>query len=236
MLNLLPTINWGCWEDYPFPLHAPELNSPAMVRRASNKLTALRIMAEAGVPTPAIVPNAEVCIPLSGDGWCASGGARVVPRNFNHRHGADIIACNMGLSTPDYFTEYVNGNREYRIHVARFGPSLDTPMGGEILLAQRKVEPEEQHEPRERHVPAWPRTHTNGYVYRSFTPSNLESELFTSAIAAVAALGLDFGAVDMINGNYNGHLYTVLEVNTAPGLSTDASLSAYATAFARWLS
>jgi len=51
------------------------------------------------------------------------------------------------------------------------------------------------------------------------------------ALAAVSALGLDFGAVDII---YNEHenQYYVLEVNTAPGLE-GTTVEKYAEAFAK---
>jgi D-alanine-D-alanine ligase-like ATP-grasp enzyme len=48
--------------------------------------------------------------------------------------------------------------------------------------------------------------------------------LVTEAQKAVNALGLDFGAVDII---YNGHedKYYVLEVNTAPGMEGETMFS-----------
>ena len=49
------------------------------------------------------------------------------------------------------------------------------------------------------------------------------------AIKAIDTLGLDFGAVDIIEESHTGMLY-VLEVNTAPGLSSPTTLNAYVNA------
>ena len=57
---------------------------------------------------------------------------------------------------------------------------------------------------------------SNGYVFK--TPKRgLNGSRHRAAIGAVSALGLDFGAVDLIV-DANGKEY-VLEVNTAPALS-----------------
>ena len=50
-------------------------------------------------------------------------------------------------------------------------------------------------------------------------------ELRTTAEHAVEALGLDFGAVDIM---YHENTFYVLEVNTAPGLTRTRTLEAYA--------
>ena len=223
------TINWGYWNDYPVHLHAPELNTPAAVRLASNKYQSLKVLATAGVRIVELVErNRASRLEQGFTGWVeAATQNNLVPRNYNHRHGSDIEACRLGLSQPDFFTQYIDSNTEYRIHVARFSVYRDQPDGGHVILSQRKVA-----SPGNETV--WPRTHLNGYTYRHYSPDRTSADIYTTAIKAVAALGLDFGAVDMIRSNIDSHYY-VLEVNTAPGLSTDASLGAYTEAFHRWL-
>lgn len=60
------------------------------------------------------------------------------------------------------------------------------------------------------------RNHANGFV---FCRDNIiePSDLRDVAIQAVTALGLDFGAVDVIWNEHYNKCYA-LEVNTAPGL------------------
>jgi D-alanine-D-alanine ligase-like ATP-grasp enzyme len=70
------------------------------------------------------------------------------------------------------------------------------------------------------------RSYENGWIFaREDVVRNPAAE--AAAIAAVASLGLDFGAVDVILRE--GKAY-VLEVNTAPGIE-GATLSAYLEAF-----
>ena len=54
-----------------------------------------------------------------------------------------------------------------------------------------------------------------------------------AAVSACAALGLDFGAVDIIWNERENKCY-VLEVNTAPGLQ-GTTLENYANAIAAWI-
>jgi hypothetical protein len=61
----------------------------------------------------------------------------------------------------------------------------------------------------------WGRNEKNGFVFKFNETLARDNGLKNLAIKAVAALDLDFGAVDIIKGEDN-ELY-VLEVNTAPG-------------------
>lgn len=56
----------------------------------------------------------------------------------------------------------------------------------------------------------------NGYSFRLVTQENLPTAAIEMAKSAVQALGLDFGAVDILKGR-DGNFY-ILEVNTAPGV------------------
>lgn len=56
----------------------------------------------------------------------------------------------------------------------------------------------------------------NGYSFQLVASENVPREAVDMAAQAVDALGLDFGAVDMLLGRDNN--YYILEVNTAPGV------------------
>jgi D-alanine-D-alanine ligase-like ATP-grasp enzyme len=102
----------------------------------------------------------------------------------------------------DYFSEFTPVIREYRVHVVNNGSNYETMVFKKIL-------------PRD-------------CVIDSFTVKNLgkgwrltqcdgNASMKNMAIESIKALGLDFGAVDIIHNIYND--WVVLEVNTAPGLT-----------------
>lgn len=101
----------------------------------------------------------------------------------------------------DFFTKFIPNEREYRIHVVR----------GQVIRVQRKYLdfPDDQTVPEIKNF---------GQGYRFRTPRlELNRSRTQAAVNAVAALGLDFGGVDMIVDR-GGQEY-VLEVNTAPKCS-----------------
>ncbi|MNJ09659.1 hypothetical protein D3C77_38070 [compost metagenome] len=96
---------------------------------------------------------------------------------------------------------------EYRIHV----------FNGEVVDVQRKA--------RKKDVPDdqvnWKvRNLANGFIFARGEEAlgNVPQDVLDQAVKAVAALGLDFGAADVVYNDKQGKAYC-LEVNTAPGLS-----------------
>jgi D-alanine-D-alanine ligase-like ATP-grasp enzyme len=73
------------------------------------------------------------------------------------------------------------------------------------------------------------RSHDNGYRYICDPDNPPTQRTLDNAVAAVGALGLDFGGVDIAWVEKGDKPY-VLEVNTAPGL-TDMTGGWYAQAF-----
>ena len=111
----------------------------------------------------------------------------------------------------DLYTQYVKKKKEFRVHV----------YADQVIFVQEKR--------KKNGADANPliRSHNNGWV---FCTKNIDEPdgLRVLGLAAVRAVGLDFGAVDIIwNEKYN-KLYA-LEVNSAPGLCT-ATTEAYANA------
>lgn len=161
---------------------------------ALNKLTALRCLEAAGLPTVAFTTDKEI----------AKEWKLIVARKLLSSHsGKGITIHNKGEELPDVklYTQYVKKTYECRIHVFN-GSVIDSQI-------KRKVRGYED-------VNTFVRNHQTGWVYcrNDFTPTD---ECKQIAIDSVSALGLNFGAVDIIyNKHYNR--YYVLEVNTAPGL------------------
>lgn len=144
------------------------------------------------------------------------GDATFLGRKRSHFGGRDITVFE-GFHTEsvfsDFFTEFVPSENEMRLHVFR----------GELIGAQVKKWVGEGDVPE---IPI--RNHDRGWVFVPYMRKRPNQSRIDAAIAAVGALGLDFGAVDILSERD-----TILEVNTAPGLS-ERFLSLYVEAIRRW--
>jgi glutathione synthase/RimK-type ligase-like ATP-grasp enzyme len=188
-------INWGS-SSVPMPLSVGTrlLNHQASVVAASNKLAAFRNM-EVHVRIPDYWVDREA-IP--------NEAFPIVCRTILNGHsGAGIVIANNRdeLVNAPLYVKYMKKRDEYRIHAGRHG----------IISIQRKAIRNG-----EVAVDTRIRNHNNGYVFVR-GDVNPPQQVLDQAALAINALGLDFGAVDIVwNNHYN--LATVLEVNTAPGL------------------
>lgn len=120
------------------------------------------------------------------------------------------------------FTLGISGvRREYRAHVVR----------GKMIHIAKKVRPASTIEDSNTLV----RNVHTGWVYS--VNSDIQDDIFRRvgelAVSACEALGLDFGAVDIIEKHSTGELF-VLEINTAPGIGEESTtLQKYCEAFQR---
>lgn len=234
-------INWGSSER--LPQARAYLNPPEACVRAADKLESLQALSAAGVPCPEFTTDRGTARGWYDDG--ASVVCRTLTRgnsgrgivlcdpNANVRGGAElgeayVEANNAGggygarqntaartgrgagpsvtseppVAAPLY-TKYVKKADEYRVHVFQ----------GRVLDIQQKRKRQEVNND---DVNYQIRNADNGWVY---CRENVDCppSVTDAAVNAVAALGLDFGAVDV---GYNQHsaLPCVYEVNTAPGL------------------
>ena len=205
-------INWGTGDAFYTGTAVPLIiNLPSAVQRASNKLTALQVMSEAGVPVPPFVTTSSDALGMLED------GDRVVARTLLRANsGRGIVMLEPGDVVPiaPLYTRYIPKQEEYRVHVCN-----DTVFDTQRKMRNRSV-PD--------HAVNWQVRNTdNGFIFgREGVQSDERRDAV--ALAAIQAMGLDFGAVDII---YNAHRdqYYVLEVNTAPGL-VNTTLDKYTTA------
>jgi len=126
---------------------------------------------------------------------------------------------NQSITLPDapLYTQAVNNNGEYRVHV----------FDGEVILYQKKsrrVDEETGEVITAEGEAADVRNLASNWIYRTGNLNKLD-RVEDLAVEAIQALGLDFGAVDIIMDN-DGDVF-VLEVNTAPGLGNTDTLEAY---------
>lgn len=139
----------------------------------------------------------------------------VVGRKPRHTKGKDIRVCRTmaGVRAAiakgrQFFTPIVESDTEYRAWVYR-----------KRILAvyeKRLTEPEKNVK--------FGRNRDNGWTFHQLESEAIPESVRRVAVAAVKALDLDFGAVDILgkwNPAHTGVHATVLEVNSAPGVSDE---------------
>ena len=136
--------------------------------------------------------------------WVSDGISVVCRTVLNGHSGRGIIVADTveQLVGAPLYVKYVKKLKEFRVHVA-FNNVLD------VQEKRRRSEVGADADSRIRN-------HHTGWVYCRENLSEPDG-LRETAIAAIAALGLDFGAVDLIY-NQKRNQVLVLEVNTACGL------------------
>jgi hypothetical protein len=207
-------LNWGN-STYPLIPNANYINPPEQIANATNKLSAFRIMENSAIDVR--IPDWTTDINVAHD-WKENGHA-VVERHKLQGHSADglrLVGINDELQRAPLYTKYVKKTDEYRVHV----------MNGTAFHVQRKARrmdvPDDQ-------VNWQVRNHDNGFIYQINLDKPVPQDVITQAKNAISALGLDFGAVDVIFNNHHNQA-TVLEVNTACGLE-GTTLEKYIQAF-----
>lgn len=216
-------INWGCSELPGILLQCNIINHPSAVALSANKLSSFRKFAEWNTPPEANGIGWAISLPewtedkAVAQGWLDANKAVVARQKLTGHSGEGIVIVNPGEQLVDapLYVQYVKKTHEYRVHV----------LCGEVVDVQRKA--------RRQDVPDeevnWQvRNHANGFIYARENVEVADS-VKEQALLAVEALGLDFGAVDIIWNERHQKPY-VLEVNTAPGL-TGATLEGYVQRF-----
>ena len=222
-------INWGASrstynEDRPGAPHT--LNYPFHVQTALSKLKTLTLLKNASIPALEATGEASVAQQWWDDGSIVlcrrdglSGGRGIYKAQKGEGGGQLRLPC-------DFFVKYWKKTHEYRIHVFN-GAVID------IQQKRRRTNWEGTYDPMIRNF-------DNGWVFCHDNIKGTETEITAigqTAIMAVAATGLDFGAVDILaRFNDAGVLkkQVVCEINTAPGLEGQ-TLEKYVTAIRNYL-
>jgi hypothetical protein len=210
-------INWG---DSKCPNYPNMLNRPHAIANATNKLASFKCLLNYNVCCAPIMLNKGAAIAYLQGGedrvvFCrgklsaARGAGIVVAKTVN-----DLIDCKL------YTGGILDPNRiEYRCHV----------MMGKVIHTQQKKRRNGW-----RDDPTFSdtvRNYHHGWIFaiQNVHPSEATKQ---TSIDAVEAMGLDFGAVDIMQ-TPDGTGY-VLEVNTAPGID-GSSPAKYCQAIAEYM-
>jgi glutathione synthase/RimK-type ligase-like ATP-grasp enzyme len=215
--NLL-CINWG------FLNLAPSTNR--VLNRdvsVSDKLTAFALLKKAGLS--ANVPDYTQDKAVANK-WLAKD--KVLARSTSTGSGgAGITVVRKGGTMPDakFYVKYIRKQYEYRMHV----------VNGKVIFTQQKRRKSDVEQTGDQ---ALIRNHANGWVFAEnkveFASNKVKESAEDLAIKSVAALGLDFAAIDLIVEDGTNNVF-FLEANTRPGLESSRLIEEYTKAFRGYL-
>lgn len=221
-------INWGL-TSIPWLTDENIINNPEFVKKSSNKLLCFSNFATYNLHN---TNNPVSYVPFTTDKllaeqWVTEG--KVVCRTLLSASSGRgiVIADNLdSLVTAPLYTKYIKKKWELRVHILNNRP---------IHIQQKKRLSTEQLEARGiTNRNKYIRNLENGYIFSSELDVSeaTKNEAILQSNRAIVALGLDFGAVDILVTK-DDEVF-VLEVNTAPGLE-GTTLTRYYEAFKREL-
>ena len=169
-------------------------------------------------------------IPLSTLTFSTSSVEGWLPRSGNSFGGRDFLPSSSGW-TPSYWTQPICSSAEYRLHLCRKpGRPLGHPSSYRTIRFGWKTNSEPALNRTVEGVPI--RSRQYGWKLKYYAQNNLRSSIPSSldllARWAIAALGWDFGAVDVIKTREGK--YVLIEANSAPSLRDEETCAAYAAA------
>lgn len=193
-------INWGCRNLPNIPNVARVINPSDKVANAANKIRTFELFSQHEVPTVEWTINASDAAE-----WLGTEGTIILARTLSDSSkGRGILVVRHGdsLPTSPLYTKYKRKKFEYRVHVF---------MGEIIDVVQKKAR---NNKPE--NFTTLVRSYDNGWIF-SRNLDYFPDDLLVVGLNAVDALGLDFGAVDIIWNEKQDKCFA-LEVNTAPGI------------------
>lgn len=209
-------LNWG-HSSPRFSTHGVTvLNKPQAVAIASDKLKALQVMKAAGVSVPDFTTDISVARQ-----WIEDERMVLCRKLLRSNSGKGIVVAKEvdELVSSPLYVKYVRKEKEYRLHVFN-GQVID-------LVEKRKRSGYEDNPAFNKYI----RSYEQGWIMARENVS-VSDATKAECIKAVAALGLDFGAVDVVIRK-SDNVPVVLEVNTAPGI-TGTTVQSYKRAIQSW--
>lgn len=180
------------------------------ISNVTNKRIMRGLFAEHDVPTPLLMDVGEAM-------QAVLAGKEVIGRPDQHTKGRGLWRCKTAVDVKKaitgtrrkkaatHFMEYVESDREYRVHVFQ----------GKSIRISEKVFNEDK-------------------SYTTGKPGSIKlARVRDAAKLAVQSVGLDFGAVDVLARGADNAEVWVLEVNSAPGLGGSMP-RLYGETFRKW--
>ena len=192
-------VNWGRSNipDWSNGTLCRVFNDARPVAYAIDKALSWQMFDEKGVPTVERTNDRSLA-----ETWLSQGHVVLVRTTLTGMGGRGIIVCQPDEQLPrtGMYVKYFKRRAEYRVHV----------FGGKVIDAQQKKKRSGME------ASTYVRSYDNGWVFcrGGVTVPDCVND---AAIRAVAALGLDFGGVD-VGYNEARNLACVFEVNSAPGI------------------
>lgn len=223
--NDLSLINWG--NSTVDLSHLPSVkvyNKPENVALASNKTKFFQAIEEFNekaedsgsvkVNIPDWTTSVRTARQWYNDGFDIVCRHTVQSHSGNGIHLAEYredVRADQAVPKAPLYTKYMKKRDEYRVHV----------VAGKPIFVQRKAVDSSS----DNVVNYQIRNRNNGFVF-VVQDLNPDPSVISNAVNAVNALGLDFGAVDVI-WNERRQLATVVEVNTACSLQSTSGQARY---------
>lgn len=196
-------VNWG--RSYANAKLNPDISN------VTNKRRMRELFKEHGVPMPRLLDRNELRLGLFRNPIVGRPDQHTKGRGFWKIHSISdfnrAICGTRRKRAATHFMEYVDSDREYRVHIFK---------GKSIRISEKVYTDESKKE------------------YTTGKPGEIKlKNVREAAKKAVEAVGLDFGAVDILaSGEDNSHVW-VTEVNAAPGVGGSMP-QLYADTFERW--
>lgn len=200
-------INWG-------NINLAPRGSPRIINKidaisiAKNKYKTLSLLKAKGIPCVEFTTSKSEALR-----WVEDGNFIYARTTLDSSQGKGIVVISdtEDMINAPLYTKGIKAH-EYRVHVA-FGKVID------LQKKKRRTDVASSD---------YIRNSANGWVFCR-EEVRAPKELFEAAVKAVAAVGLDFGAVDILYREAENKV-AVLEINTAPGIE-NTSVQIYTKAF-----
>lgn len=207
-------INWGNKDMKPYSRwgNVKVINSPDAVAKASNKIETFIELTRAGVVTVPWTISKTHALKWHDEGEVVFARTYV---NSSQGRGINVVTLDDDVfPNAALYTKFLSKCHEYRVHVA-FGSVID------FSKKKRRTDVE---------CNEYIRNHDNGWVFCREDVA-LPEKVSAESIKAISALGLDFGALDVLYKEKDNKAW-VLEVNSAPGIQ-ETTLTRYIEIFKR---
>ena len=208
-------INWGCHEINKRD-NQRVFNLPESIQASVDKRVAFASMRDGGVRVPLFVTDNPQSLRVRKDTIvvarlrpAASGGAGIV-----------IVRPKQEFPAAPLYVQYIKKTEEYRVHVA-FGQAIH------VVQKRRRngVDASADHKLIRNHGDVWVFCENDLACDADESRPALEEQ----AVKAISAVGLHFGAVDIVR-EVDTKEYYVLETNSKPGIVSEATWNAYCNA------